>query len=615
MKIKNFQIKNYQSILDSGVIELSTNDNFSIFAGQNESGKSSILKALSAYERDDFTVDDVPFEVDDDCFQSVSVTYSIDDKQSFFDSINSEFIELKKVEGDDIKVFDKEAIFKLEKFTITRRNTAKGSVLDVDSHTFNVIKNSVCKSNKQTEENVDATIVDQVDSPEAAAVIKKADVTIEKFFEIKDEDNTAVADIFFSNSPTIVYFDDLCDVLPDKIQATALNANDTSAVGYRAVRNFETQIGTKLTKKESLPEGKRIKTVEKDNDAISVSFQEDWGQRIHNTNEVIIRYNYEVREEDKSHISFFVETKKGVLLPLRQRSKGLVWFLSLWLELKSRNKKHKNLVLLLDEPDQHLHVRAQEDILKLMKKLSGEGSQILCATHSPYLLETDHLTRIKLVINDDKLGTTAEDITTAKIDSSNKVDALKPIADAIGLHASDFSPLTKKNVLLEGVSDFNYYLAMQLLLSRGGEYSFIPGVGLRKINSLISLCIGYGFDWLVVMDDDPEVGGLDSKTKYDEIKDKVFDGNEDETKKHVMVTSGVVGIENMFELDDLKLTGMPFTGTSKDNVKRVGDGRKIMCSKIFLEKVRSGEIKIDNISTKAKKTFISVFDFIDTNLV
>jgi hypothetical protein len=117
------------------------------------------------------------------------------------------------------------------------------------------------------------------------------------------------------------------------------------------------------------------------------------------------------------------------------------------------------------------------------------------------------------------------------------------------------------------------------------------------------------------MDDDPEVGGLDSKTKYDEIKDKVFDGNEDETKKHVMVTSGVVGIENMFELDDLKLTGMPFTGTSKDNVKRVGDGRKIMCSKIFLEKVRSGEIKIDNISTKAKKTFISVFDFIDTNLV
>jgi AAA15 family ATPase/GTPase len=49
MKITKFQVKNYQSIKDTGVIELSENDNLSIFAGQNESGKSSILKALNAF--------------------------------------------------------------------------------------------------------------------------------------------------------------------------------------------------------------------------------------------------------------------------------------------------------------------------------------------------------------------------------------------------------------------------------------------------------------------------------------------------------------------------------------------------------------------------------------
>jgi len=57
MRLINFQIKNYRSIIDSGVVKLSELDNVSVFAGQNESGKSSILKALYDFERGELEAD------------------------------------------------------------------------------------------------------------------------------------------------------------------------------------------------------------------------------------------------------------------------------------------------------------------------------------------------------------------------------------------------------------------------------------------------------------------------------------------------------------------------------------------------------------------------------
>lgn len=48
MKLKHFRIKNIKSIIDSGTCHL-TEDNITIFAGQNESGKSAVLEALKYF--------------------------------------------------------------------------------------------------------------------------------------------------------------------------------------------------------------------------------------------------------------------------------------------------------------------------------------------------------------------------------------------------------------------------------------------------------------------------------------------------------------------------------------------------------------------------------------
>lgn len=607
MKLFSFQIKNYRSITDTGVVELSKVDNITVLAGQNESGKSSILTALRDFEDGEFDIDSVPFSTGSDPIQSVSCTYRIENSNNFQQLLNKSLIEENKVVVEtDQSIVDFKKIDKITRFTLTRTREGSNYNLTLDETTFNIIQSSILDKPITPSEVEEKKVVaeDENTPPESP----------KKYLEF--DTNEQLAEIIFSITPQIVFFDDFCDLLPDKILVSDLRDKKTDVKGYKAVSNLGKILKADFTTKDKEEDAVRKTKEEQENTSLSVDFQNDWGQRIHGENEVLVEYDYQKRAGDGaegSYINFYVQTKKGQRLPPKQRSKGLIWFLSLWMELKALDSGSTDLILLLDEPDQHLHVKAQDDILKLINKLTnGEGSnndQIVYATHSPYLIETDHLSRVKLVINDEKDGTTIEDVVTSKIDTEYKIDALQPISDAIGLSVSGFSIFGKKNVLLEGISDFYYFTAMKKVLNRAGDYSFIPGVGVRKINNLISICLGYGLEWLSIIDDDPKNGGKDSKTKFKEIADYLFDGDKTKTSEKVLILKDVVGIENMFTIKDFELIDSNL-GNQSDMCKVVGKKRKVLFSKLFLEKVVSGEITKTKLSNSTIKKFETAFDFI-----
>jgi len=604
MRLFSFQIKNYRSIIDSGVVKLSELDNVSVFAGQNESGKSSVLKALYDFERGEFETDSIPFSIDENPIQSISCTYKIEDDDTLAELLPDIIKEEYKLQTTETeKILDENKLGKLTEFTLTRTKDAEKIETSIDKNSFNLF----C-----------ASILDKPAQPVEGAEIKER----EKYVVIAENENEKVADIFWQTAPKIIFFDDFCDLLPDKIFLSVLKEKKADSKGYRAVKNLEKILETNFISKDTENDPVRGTKQTKENDSLSVDFQKDWGQRIHGENKVVVKYDYQKRNgdaENGSYINFYVETKEGQPLPPKQRSKGLIWFLSLWLELKAQDIEHTDLILLLDEPDQHLHVKAQKDILKLINKLAKKekgkkGDQIIYATHSPYLIEVDFLSRIKLILNTENQGTKIEDIVTSKIDTEYKRDALQPIADAIGLNVSEFSTLGKKNTILEGISDFFYFSGMKKVLNRSGDYHFVPGIGVRQINNLISVSIGYGLDWIAIIDDDPTEGGKDSKKKFDEIKDFAFDGDEDKTKERVNILNGIMGIENMFTHDDLKLIDSS-VGKNNDKTKAVGQKRKVLFSKLFFEKVNSGDITANKLSQTAKDNFGRAFDFIDRNFV
>ena len=365
MRLQAFRIKNYRSVIDSDVVKLSELDNVSVFAGQNESGKSSLLRALYDYERAEFDSDSLPFSTGANPIQSVSCTYKIEADDNLFELLSEATIEKYKLQiAEGESVLDKDKIDKIKEFTLTRTKEGDKKSLEIDVNTFNLFRSAILDK---------PSPVVAGESGQAVEGESVAEVAKEKYFVVADDGNSEVANVIWAYTPKIVFFDDFCDLLPDRIYISALKDKTATAKGYKAVKNLEKILGVDLTLKDTETDAVRRTKEDKNNNEISIDFQKDWGQRIHGENKVLVKYNFEKRTgtgEDGSYINFFVETKEGQLLSPKQRSKGLIWFLSLWLELKAQDIEQTDLVLLLDEPDQHLHVKAQKDILKLINKLA-----------------------------------------------------------------------------------------------------------------------------------------------------------------------------------------------------------------------------------------------------
>ncbi len=316
--------------------------------------------------------------------------------------------------------------------------------------------------------------------------------------------------------------------------------------------------------------------------------------------------------DGQPYVNFFVETKDNEFLAPRQRSKGLIWFLSFWLDLKA-TKTDDPQIIIVDEPGLYLHIKAQKDFLNLLQFLAGdqERNQVVYSTHLPALINTDYLYRIGLVVNAEDNGTTVEKLTSSKFDTDSKRDALQPIAEAMGLvPLKDFSVLKEKNVIVEGLSDFHYFQAIKSLIRPTAEYEFVPGIGIKdgKINHLISFCIGYGLGWAVIIDD-----GKGSSEVFESLKKEIFDGDKLAAEQRIKILDQAKGIENLFTCEDLKLIGEHIVCNEKgDKSKAVGESRKIMFAQLFHQKVNSKEITQEKLDPKTISRFEKIFEFLDS---
>ncbi len=98
-------------------------------------------------------------------------------------------------------------------------------------------------------------------------------------------------------------------------------------------------------------------------------------------------------------INFHVhdEGAKGKAKTADQRSDGFKQFVSFLLTVsaQSRNDELANSILLLDEPETHLHPQAQEDLLKELIKITDNqrNNVVFFATHSNYMIDKNDLSR------------------------------------------------------------------------------------------------------------------------------------------------------------------------------------------------------------------------------
>lgn len=191
---------------------------------------------------------------------------------------------------------------------------------------------------------------------------------------------------------------------------------------------------------------------------------------------------------------------KGVSLPLKNRSKGFNWFFSflVWFK-KIQEDSDSQYILLLDEPGLNLHASAQADLLRFLEDLS-EDYQIIYTTHSPFMIPSNSLERVRTVFEEDKTSVISDSI------QEKDPNTLFPLQAALGYDIAQNLFVSKKNLLVEGVSDLIILTALSGLLESLGrqgireDITIVPTGGLEKVATFISLLRGSQLEIACLLD-------------------------------------------------------------------------------------------------------------------
>jgi len=182
---------------------------------------------------------------------------------------------------------------------------------------------------------------------------------------------------------------------------------------------------------------------------------------------------------DGQYLKVVVEDDIGVDIELDQRSEGFQWLVSFFVVFFAEAMdKHKNAILLLDEPGLSLHGLKQRDFRDTISRLT-DHNQTIYTTHSPFLVGPDELDLVRVVeLKNRKEGTKVH--TTI---SSSDPAGLLPLQEALGYDLAQSLFSQQRNLILEGITDYWYLEASAQLLSEAGIECLNEKIALVFANS------------------------------------------------------------------------------------------------------------------------------------
>lgn len=223
-------------------------------------------------------------------------------------------------------------------------------------------------------------------------------------------------------------------------------------------------------------------------------FRDWWEQRKHK-----FRYDFQ-GEYFRIWVSDDLDPSE---IELDQRSLGLQYFFSFYLVfLVESEGAHENCILLLDEPGLHLHGTAQAKVIKFLEKLA-QNNQTLYTTHSPFMIDGDHLERARAVYEDED-GTTkvSEDVWPRDKDS------LFPLQAALGYQLAQSLFISKRQLLVEGITDYWLIKTIAEILPSKNlptlrrDITLVPAAGVTKLLPLASMLLGHDVEIAALLDGD-----------------------------------------------------------------------------------------------------------------
>lgn len=540
MYYSKFIINKYKAIKD---IEVTLKDNLIAIIGINESGKTSILQAIFAFNQANDKKSNGVHLLAKNKYDLHSINHSVAADIKF--ETENEIDELFSQAGvKSTQKFYKEALSFFKEAFNSNKPIRITRNLDDKTYFFN-------------------------------------DLNIDN----KTMRNQLINQILES-LPYVLYFDDFTDRVPAQITFPSSymskdykSDNDKKRNEWHSyieeifVRSTQNTLKAFLETKDA---DDRAGTLSDVSDELQKNIINDWknlkileNDLDKEIGDLELELNYNQNELTKEHIfEFKVKDKKNKgkkrSFPITDRSKGFQWFFNFAIKLKYNHKyveNPRNAIYLLDEPGSYLHSSAQTELLKSLKGISTDNKVIYC-THSQYLLSPETITLNSIRIADRDKGTGVISlINFGEYDKSKNQGALSPLYDALHLHLGkhDF-PKDEKIIITEGITDFYFFnmLNTHTNLLKKSNISIIPGAGVTQLKDLISFSIAWANKYTVFLDNDEE--GRNAYKTYRNF----FEENEANKWLFYANTQGDFKLETFLSKDDKdKLINL----TSAKNIK------------------------------------------------
>ena len=586
MKLKNVEILKFKSFENSQKFEIEKD--ITILVGMNESGKTSALEAIAKtnYFQNDAsfkynTTHDYPrkqkkkMDKSGNIPDAIICTYTID--QELKSKIEDEL-------GKDILNF--------EEFKVTTKYDNTDSYLGIKIDKLKFIENQTAKleiSSKTLNDKLLA-IESKEDLEELKEEYSDEKYTIglksfDKYFENilnweQDLISEYITRIYLKpNKPKFLYYDEYFS-LPSRISIENLENSTLEESEMKTAKAlFElADINTsEILKSDDFEDF--IAELEATEAIISDELFKYWAT---NKN---LQITFRIDKKEKKdhyggskiveHILDIRVKSKGVSLSLKNRSKGFNWFFSFLVWFKRiQEDQNSNYILLLDEPGLNLHASAQGDLLRFIEDLSADY-QIIYSTHSPFMIASDSLNRVRTVLETDKGSVISESI------QEKDPNTLFPLQASLGYDIAQNLFVSKKNLLVEGVSDLIILTAISgILESEKREHlrddiTIVPTGGLEKVGTFISLLRGSNLEIACLLDSYTDAKG---KAKMDKmIAEKIIHKNKIRFFDEFLTDYPNADLEDLFTKSDyLKLFNSAFnefseikTSDLNSNIKQI----------------------------------------------
>lgn len=550
MKLVGFRVQNYKKIADTGWI---TVRDLTAFVGKNEAGKSALFRGLSKlnpsdgekydalkefprrrytdeFKNQDWPVATADFELDNSDREELSKrSAALADVQRvtctrrYSWKLTVTFNPAPSTSALTCAEF-KTAIGELRQIlsALTApegKGEALGSIKNALLQTLNQLENQ--QSSRQPNEVVPKAEVQRL--ADAIATQSNEEWQKEVLKDIRERAQDLLARACFaeelqqaeqwveSNLPKFIYFDryDVIDSavhLPSFVQQLS---QQPTAPRVRTTRCLFEYVGLDVKHLTSLgqhqpnqPQNEAIRRhvderaihFSSASSAMTAKFQDWWKQRRH-------RFRYQA---DGDYFRIWVSDDLDPSeIELDQRSLGMQYFFSFFtVFLVEAQGAHQKAILLLDEPGLHMHGTAQAKVVKFLEKLA-QDNQTMYTTHSPFMIDGDHLERVRIVYEAND-GTTkvSEDVWP------RDKDALFPLQAGLGYQLVQSLFIAKRQLIVEGLTDYWILKAFDDALRQRGETALrddvviVPSAGLSKLLPLASMLIGHDVEVVALLDGD-----------------------------------------------------------------------------------------------------------------